>query len=137
MFEACNLDLTDTRADAAHAAGKFYFHHSCGLIRDLLPLYQRTKMDAVHAFTTPPLGNVTVADGRQLLGDRITIMVGVNELAGPMDNRKAVRENIHRMIRDAAPGDHFILGIAGYPNRTMEQTKFVVDCCRELSGNGK
>jgi hypothetical protein len=137
MFEACNLDLTDTRADAAHAAGKFYFHHSCGLIRDLLPLYQRTKMDAVHAFTTPPLGNVTVADGRQLLGDRITIMVGVNELAGPMDNRKAVRENIHRMIRDAAPGDHFILGVAGYPNRTMEQTKFVVDCCRELGGNGK
>jgi hypothetical protein len=44
-----------------------------------------------------------------------------------------VREDIHRMIRDGQPGDHFILGLAGYPNRTMEQTKFVVDCCRELS----
>jgi hypothetical protein len=132
MFEECNLALTDARADAAHAAGKFYFHHSCGLIKDLLPLYRRTKMDAVHAFTIPPVGNVTVAEGRRALGDRITIMAGVNQLAGPMDDRAAVREDIHRMIRDAGAGDHFILGVAGYPNRTMEQTKFVVDCCREL-----
>jgi len=135
MFEACNLALTDARADAAHAAGKFYFHHSCGLIKDLLPLYRRTKMDAVHAFTVPPVGNVTVAEGRQALGERITIMAGVNQLAGPMDDRAAVHEDIQRMIRDAGAGDHFILGVAGYPNRTMEQTKFVVDCCRELGGN--
>jgi hypothetical protein len=135
MFEACNLVLTDARADAAHAAGKFYFHHSCGLIKDLLPLYRRTRMDAVHAFTIPPVGNVTVAEGRRALGDRITIMAGVNQLAGPMDDRAAVREDIHRMIRDGQPCDHFILGAAGYPNRTMEQTKFVVDCCRELGGD--
>jgi hypothetical protein len=135
MFEECNLALTDARADAAHAAGKFYFHHSCGLIKDLLPLYRRTKMDAVHAFTVPPVGNVTVAEGRRALGDRITIMAGVNQLAGPMDDRAAVHEDIHRMIRDGQPWDHFILGVAGYPNRTMEQTRFVVDCCRELGGN--
>jgi len=54
MFEACNLELTDARADAAHAAGKLYFHHSCGHIRDLLPLYRQTRMDAVHAFSIPP-----------------------------------------------------------------------------------
>ena len=136
MFEACNLDLTDARADTAHAAGKLYFHHSCGLIKDLLPLYQRTEMDAVHAFTIPPIGNVTVAQGRKALGDRITIMAGVNQLAGPMDDRAAVRTDIHQMIREAGDGDHFILGLAGYPNRSMEQTKFVVDCCREIGGSG-
>jgi hypothetical protein len=133
MFAACNLDLTDARADLAHAAGKFYFHHSCGLIRDLLPLYRRTRMDAVHAFTIPPLGNVSVAAGRKALGDRITIMAGVNQLAGPMDDRAAVRTDIHRMVQDAGSGDHFILSVAGYPNRSMAETKFVVDCCRELS----
>jgi L-fucose mutarotase/ribose pyranase (RbsD/FucU family) len=62
-------------------------------------------------------------------------MAGVNQLAGPMDDRAAVREDIHRMIREAGAGDHFILGAAGYPNRTMEQTRFVVDCCRELGGD--
>ncbi|MEI6518640.1 MAG: uroporphyrinogen decarboxylase family protein [bacterium] len=137
MFEACNLALTDERANAAHAAGKLYFHHSCGLIRDLLPLYRRTKMDAVHAFTTPPVGNVTVAEGRKALGNRITIIASVDQLAGPMIDRTAVRENIQQMIKEAAPWDHFILGVAGYPNRTMEQTKFVVECCREIGGNRK
>jgi hypothetical protein len=132
MFEECNLALTDERVRVAHEHGKLYFHHSCGHIRDLLPLYRRTRMDAVHAFSTPPIGNVTIAEGRKALGDRITIVAGVNQLAGPMDDRPAVRASIHRMIREAAPWDHFIMNIAGYPNRTMEQTKFVVDCCREF-----
>ena len=131
MFATCNLELTDARARLAHAAGKFYFHHSCGLIRDLLPLYRRTTMDAVHAFTIPPVGNVTVAEGRKLLGDRITIYAGLQQLAGPMQDRKAVRADIQVMLREARPWDHFILGIAGYPNRTMEQMRFVIDCCRE------
>ena len=131
MFAACNLALTDRRVQLAHAHGKLYFHHSCGHIRDLLPLYRQTAMDAVHAFTIPPLGNVTIAEGRRALGDRITIMAGVSQLAGPMGDRAAVRASIRRMIREAEPWDHFILGVAGYPNRTMEQTRFVVDCCRE------
>ncbi len=134
MFEACNLDLTDARADAAHAAGKLYFHHSCGLIRDLLGLYRRTRMDAVHAFTVPPLGNVTIAEGRKLLGNRIAIIAGNGVLSGPMDDPVAVRESIYRMVQEAGSSAHLILGVAGYPNRTMEQTQFVVDCCREVGG---
>lgn len=134
MFEACNLELTEARAAVAHAAGKLYFHHSCGLIRDLLPLYRRTAMDAVHAFTIPPIGNVTVAEGRRALGNRITIMAGVQQLAGPMRDRAAVRASIRQMVREAEPGDHFILGLTAYPNRTMEETRFVRDCCREFGG---
>jgi len=132
MFEKFSLALTDGRSDTAHNAGKFYFHHSCGLIRDLLPLYRRTRMDAVHAYTTPPTGNATVADGRRLLGGRITTIAGLGQLAGPMDDRAAVRESIRSMIREAEPWDHFILGLAAYPDKTVEQTRFVVDCCREV-----
>jgi hypothetical protein len=135
MFEACNLGLTDARAAAAHAAGKLYFHHSCGLIRDLLPLYRRNRMDAVHAFTVPPMGNVTVDAGRKALGDRITIIAGEKQLPGPMDDLDAVRSNIHQMLREAEPWDHFIVNVAAYPHRTMAQTRFVVDCCREVGGD--
>lgn len=134
MFEAFNMDLTDARTDAAHAAGKLYFHHSCGHIRNLLGLYAQTRMDGVHAFCTPPVGDVTIAEGRQTLGDKVTIMTGVHQLSGPLDDRAAVRASIHEMIRQADPGDHFILLTAGYPNRTIEQTQFVIDCCREAGG---
>jgi len=135
MFEACNLDLTDARADAAHAAGKLYFHHSCGLIRGLLPLYRQTKMDAVHAFTVPPLGDVTIAEGRRALGDRIAIIAGLGSLlSGPLDDRAGVRADIHRMVAEGWPGNQLIINLAAYPNRTVEQTQFVVDCCREVGG---
>lgn len=136
MFEHYSLDVTDARADAAHAAGRLYFHHSCGLIRDLLPPYRHTEMDAVHAFTVPPMGNVTVGEGRKALGDRITIIAGLGSiLSGSMEDREAVRAKIHRMIREAEPYDHFVLNVAGYPNRTMEETRLVVECCRELGGD--
>jgi len=132
MFAEFNLALTDERCRVAHAADKLYFHHSCGLIHDLLSLYRRTDIDAVHAFTIPPIGNVTVAQGRQLLGGRITIFAGLGQLCGSMNDRDAVKTDIQQMIREAEPWDHFVLGLAAYPNRTIEQTQFVVDCCREL-----
>lgn len=134
MFEACNLDLTDERARRTHEAGKLYFHHSCGLICNLLPLYRQTQMDAVHAFTVPPLGDATVAQGRRTLGDRITIIAGVQQLAEPMDDLAAVRESIRHMIGEASEGEHFVLNVAAYPHRTIEQTRFVVNCCREFGG---
>jgi len=132
MFEASNVDLTNRRCRLAHEAGKLYFHHSCGLIRDLLPIYRRTKMDAVHAFTIPPTGDVTVGQGRRLLGEGITIIAGLGQLAGPMHDRAAVAESIRRMILEAEPWDRFILGLAAYPDKTMEETRFIVDCCREV-----
>lgn len=135
MFAACNLDLTDERTRVAHAHGKLYFHHSCGHIRDLLDLYRQTTMDAVHAFSATPVGNVTVGEGRRRLGDRITIMAGANQLAGPMDDRPAVRAAMGQMVAEAQPWDHFIMNVSAYPNRTMEQTKFIVDCCREVGGD--
>lgn len=135
MFESCNIGLTDARAEAAHAAGKLYIHHSCGHIRDLLPLYRKTKMDAVDQFTVPPLGNVTVGEGRRLLGDRITIIAGLPHGAW-QDDRNAAREIIQGMLREAGPRDHFILKISppfGYHPR-LEQIRFIVECCREIGG---
>jgi hypothetical protein len=132
MFEACNLALTDRRADIAHAAGMYYFHHSCGLIRDLLPLYRQTRMDAIHAFTTPPIGNVTIAEGRRSLGDRITIITSPYVMADTRWDPVAVRESLRHEFAQAGAGDHFIMGLAAYPHRTMAQTKFVADCCREF-----
>ncbi len=131
MFEEFNLALTDQRSEICHRHGKLYFHHSCGLIRDLLPLYRRTQMDAVHAFTVPPIGNVTVQDGRRLLGNRITIIAGVAAMADESWDPETMRAGVRQLFTDARPGDHFILGLAAYPHRTMAQTQAVVAECRK------
>lgn len=130
MFENSCLGYTDRMAQIAHDAGKLYFHHSCGHIRDILGLYSQTNMDAVHAFTEPPVGNVTIDEGRKLLGEKITIIAGVKQLAGPMDDREAVRASIRDMFARAAPGDHMVFNLAAYPDKTMAQTRFVVDECK-------
>jgi len=131
MFERFCLDYTNRIADIAHAAGKLYFHHSCGLIRDLLALYRQTRMDAVHAFTIPPIGDVTVGEGRHRLGDRITIIAGLMQLLSDMRNREAVAAAIATMFDEAAPGDHFIPNLFADPSRNMEQTRFVAEECRK------
>ncbi len=131
MFEACSMDITNARADAAHAAGKIYFHHSCGYIRDLLPFYRRTRMDAVHSFTPPPLGNVTVAEGRRVLGGRITILTGIGKFYDTGKDRAAIRADLHRFLRETAPWDHLVLGNGG--RNTVTAQKFLLECVRELS----
>ena len=73
MLEACNLNLTDVRADAAHAAGKLHFRYSCSRVRRLLPPFRRTKMDVVHAFTLPLPSDDTITKAHKELGDHITI----------------------------------------------------------------
>ena len=77
MFDSFNVELTNQRADLCHAHGKIYMHHSCGLIHDLLPIYRKTRMDGVDAFTCPPIGDVGYAEGRKLLGPKYSIRSSV------------------------------------------------------------
>ncbi len=130
MFETYNMALTDARADLCRAAGKLYFHHSCGLIRDLLPLYRATRMDAVHAFTEPPIGNVTLDDGRRLLGDRIAIIASVPAISDPAYNESLILESVRALYGRAAGDPRLILALPAYPHRTMSQTAFIAEACK-------
>ena len=132
MFAEFCLGYTDRMADIVHAAGRFYFHHSCGLIKDLLALYRQTRMDAVHGFTIPPIGNVTVAEGRKLLGPDITIMAGPDVcLQVNSGHRAEAARGIETLFRDAVPGSRFIMGLSAEPINTMEGLMFIVQECRK------
>lgn len=130
MFEQYNLDVTDRRAELCHEAGRLYFHHSCGLIRDLLPLYRRTKMDVVHAFTPPPTGDVTIPEGRRLLGDRIAICGSLGLFADEPWSLDKVRREIRDVLSVIGSGDGVVVSLAAFPNRTVEQMRQVVAALR-------
>lgn len=129
MFEEYCLEYTERLAEVTQAAGKFYFHHSCGLIRDLLPLYRQTKMDAVHGFTPPALGDVTIAEGKRRLGPGVAIIAGVVQMFGDLSDRGRVAESIRRMFEEAAPGDNVMFWLAADPEKDMELTAFVAGEC--------
>jgi len=115
MFEEHNLELTNTRADLIHEYGKIYLHHSCGLIHDLLPVYRKTRMDGVHAFTTPPIGDVEYEEGRKLLGDKISIFSSL--LSGIQSNDEQYIEEFVRKKFEAGKKAGNIMFSAGGGNR--------------------
>lgn len=122
MFEAYCLDYTDRMAEVAHAAGKLYLHHSCGLIRDLVGLYRQTKMDAVHALQVPPIGDITIREAKKALGPRIAMIASLVQLMGSFEDWESVKRSLCDMVDGAAPGDNLILGLAPDPNKTLEET---------------
>jgi hypothetical protein len=112
MFETHNVGLTNRRADLCHAFGKLYLHHSCGLIRDLLPIYRRTRMDGVDALTLPPIGNVGYSDARRLLGPRYCMHSGLASGLQSMDP-DAILRHVTVRFEDALKARFVSFGVGG------------------------
>lgn len=130
MFEEFCMEYTDRVADAAHAHGAFYVHHSCGHIRQLLDLYRQTKMDAVDALNlSPPHGQgdiPSLAEAFERLGPKIAILKGLG-LTQRGSDADCVTE-IAQAFREAAPGKNIIFSAKG-PNFT--RTEFMIRECRK------
>lgn len=131
MFETYAMPYIDRAASEVQRQGKFYVHHSCGHIKDLVGLYRETRMDAVQGLCIPPLGNVTIAEARQKLGAKIVMMAAAVQMAEQPFDRKTACAGIARMFREAAPGDNFILNMAAFPNRTIADMECILDECRK------
>jgi hypothetical protein len=131
MFAAYCMDYTDRMAEIVHKHGKFYWHHSCGLIKDLLPLYKKTRMDAVHAFTEPHTGNVWINEGLQALGGTMAIIAGLQLMEKPLTNRSETSEGIKNIFKRALPGNNFILCLTPYQHLTMDEIHWLRDECRK------
>jgi len=112
MFESFNVELTNKRADLCHAGGKIYMHHSCGLIRNLLPIYRKTRMNGVDAFTVPPIGNVGYAEGREILGPGYSMLSGLANGLGALDKDAICRQVTHRFA-DARAAGNVIFSVGG------------------------
>lgn len=112
MFEQYNVELTSRRADLCHRCGKIYLHHSCGLIRHLLPVYRKTGMDGVDAFTTPPIGDVSYAEGRALLGPGFSMNAGLSGGLPSLDEA-AIRRHVAARFEDARKAGHVVFSVGG------------------------
>ena len=127
MFREYCLGYTDRIADIVHRNDAMYWHHSCGLIHDLLPIYRESRMDAVHAFTEPPTGNVFLDEGRELLGDRIGIVAGLRIMEHPLADRKHAAEVVRGVFERASRGVRFGLCLTAFQHLTMEQIRWFRD----------
>ena len=130
MFDSFNAGLTDRRADLCHAHGKIYMHHSCGLIRNLLPIYRKTRMDGVDAFTPPPIGDVGYADGRKLLGPGFSMISGLGGGLRSMDEHE-IRRHVKDRFEDARAAGNVVFCFGG-AHLTFAGMKLLFDESRKV-----
>lgn len=53
----------------------------------------------------PPIGDVTIRDGRDILGDNIAIIPTMIQLFGPMEDRDVAAVSIRAMFEESSNGD--------------------------------
>jgi uroporphyrinogen-III decarboxylase len=85
-------------AEIIRSHGRRAFLHMCGHLRDLLPQLAELDYDAFEAFTSPPLGNCTLSDGRTQLPS-IALIGGTNAIDWA-SGADAVIEALERDLAD-------------------------------------
>jgi hypothetical protein len=94
-----------------HATGNFCVVHCHGRLRDLLPMIPEIGADALEPLETLPIStaDVTLAEIKQQLGDRMCLMGAVQSLTLETGTPEQMREEVRQAIETAAPGGRFVL----------------------------
>ncbi|MEM1581266.1 MAG: uroporphyrinogen decarboxylase family protein [Candidatus Bathyarchaeia archaeon] len=77
IFEKYCLPYYRERTDYLHRMGKYVHIHVDGYARPLLPLLRETGLDGIEALTVKPVGDMTLEDIKNVLGDDIVILDGI------------------------------------------------------------
>ncbi|MBT3271021.1 hypothetical protein HN371_28020 [Candidatus Poribacteria bacterium] len=108
-FEKYCVPRYNEAAAMLHARGKKLGVHMDGNLRILREAIAGTDIDFIEAFTPYPMSDMTVAEARAAWPDKalwVNFTSGVH-IAGP----EAIREHTAELLRQAAPGGGFLLGI--------------------------
>lgn len=95
-------------ASEFHRAGVFCYKHCCGRYMPFVEYLPATGIDAMDGID-PESGNV-LAEVKQKIGGRISLMGGMSCLTYLNGTPEAVYEEASRCIRDAKEGGRFALG---------------------------
>jgi uroporphyrinogen-III decarboxylase len=110
LFEKYCLPFYNKMGRILHQKGKIYLVHFDGRLNCLKNLIRQAGIDVVESFTPPPIGDLPLREAKALWGKRIVIWTNIPQtilLLGADETKKFTRE----LLRSAAPGDNFILGI--------------------------
>ncbi len=110
LFRRYCLPYYQEYAEILHDKGKLVGSHMDGRLRLLKDLIADSYLDFIHGFTPPPGGNLTIREARKTWGRRIAIWVNIPEVVFYYSPPK-LRDYIRSLIKEAAPGDGFMLGI--------------------------
>ncbi len=110
LFEKYNLPFYNEAADIFHKNDKIYVVHMDGKLKNLLHLIAKTRIDAIESFTPPPIGDLPLKEAKEAWKDKV-IWANFPESIS-LQGQVAVREKTHEMLKNAAPGNNFLMEIS-------------------------
>lgn len=109
LFEKYCAPFYEVATDILHARNKIYLVHMDGALAPLKDMIAGTQIDVIEAFTPRPLGDLSLAEAREAWRGKV-IWVNFPENVFLMGTEETRRYAID-LLRQAAPGDDFLLGI--------------------------
>jgi len=109
LFEKYFMPFYEVVTNILHARNKIYLVHMDGVLSQLKGLIAGTKIDVIEAFTPSPLGDLSLAEAREAWKDKV-IWANFPENIFLMGTEET-RQYTMALLRQAAPGDNFLLGI--------------------------
>jgi uroporphyrinogen-III decarboxylase len=109
LFEKYCLPYYNKYSRILRARGKKVISHMDGRLRILRDLIAEAELDAIEAFTPPPVGDLPVKEAKEKWSDKV-IWINFPEtvfLEGP----EKIRRFTVNLLEEAAPGDRFIVSI--------------------------
>jgi uroporphyrinogen decarboxylase len=104
-------------ADAAHAAGKMCFIHSCGNVADIMDdLIDTVGVDAHHSTQDVVM---PIAEAKRRWGRRLTLLGGIDVDFLTRAPVEQVRPYVRNILEQCAPGGGFALGVGNWVAASM------------------
>lgn len=117
--------------DMLKKAGKYYIQHACGHVAALTERMRDHGVFAIESISPPPTGNLTIRDAREMIGDSMGIIGGIEPTTFLNLSESELGPYVEEVI-DEAQGGPFVLANSDScpPGVTLEKFKLVADVAR-------
>jgi len=109
LFERYLLPYYNKYAGVLKDRGKIAISHLDGRLRVLKDLIARTRLDAIEAFTPPPMGDLPPREAKEAWKDKAVWMNFPEEVF--LRSAEEIRDYTIGLLEGIAPGRGFIIGI--------------------------
>lgn len=114
LFQKYGLPFYRQMSEIVHKKGKIYKSHACGFVEHLLPMIKESGLDAIEAFPTYPMNDLTIKEAKNILEGKVSIMSGIPSVImfKKVMKDEEFKDYVLRLLDDIQPGNGFVLGMA-------------------------
>jgi len=113
-FQRWIVPFAQELIEMVHRRGKSVIQHFHGQIREILPDFLTMGADALHTIEAPPVGNCTMTQAYDVVGDALTLIGNIQYDCFRAHTPAEMRETVHALI-DECRGKRFILSPTAGP----------------------